>query len=127
MDDLQRKLYRLIWSRTLSTQMVPAKLEKTIVSIEADKPNTLFKAEGEVLIFDGFLKVYQESHDDEEVDDDKVLLPSVKVNEKLISEIKENLKTIEKEFDNQKIFDKVEKIILNLAKTKKWISSIESY
>lgn len=40
-------------------------------------------------------------------------------NEKLISEIKENLKTIEKEFDNQKIFDKVEKIILNLAKTKK--------
>lgn len=63
-DDLQRKLYRLIWSRTMSTQMVPAKLEKTIVSIEADKPKTLFKAEGEVLIFDGFLKVMGRSDED---------------------------------------------------------------
>ena len=63
-DDLQRKLYRLIWSRTMASQMVPAKLEKTVVSIEADQPKTLFKAEGEVLIFDGFLKVVGRSDQD---------------------------------------------------------------
>lgn len=75
-DELQRKLYRLIWQRTLGSQMVPAGLEKTVVTIEADKPKTAFKAEGEVLVFDGFLKVAGRSGEDS-------ILPSTEVGDML--------------------------------------------
>ena len=82
-DDSLRKLYELIWKRTVASQMSNAELERTIIDIDNNKNNFIFQAKGEVIIFDGFLKVYQESHDDEDADDDKVLLPSVKVNEQL--------------------------------------------
>ena len=81
-----RKLYDLIWKRTVASQMANAELERTIIDIDNNQNKFIFQAKGEVIVFDGFLKVYQESHDDEEVDDDKVLLPSVKVNEKLIAD-----------------------------------------
>ncbi len=85
-DDSLRKLYELIWKRTVASQMANAELERTIIDIDNNKNKFTFQAKGEVIVFDGFLKVYQESHDDEDADDDKVLLPSVKVNEILQAE-----------------------------------------
>jgi DNA topoisomerase-1 len=58
-NDFERKIYNLIRSRTLATQMSDAKLEKTVVTITTDTlKDTIFEAKGEVIIFDGFLKVY---------------------------------------------------------------------
>lgn len=73
--DLQR-LYELIWKRTIASQMSEAEIEKTIVKIEISTMKDRFlQAEGEVLKFDGFLKVYMESSDDEEDGDTKGMLP----------------------------------------------------
>lgn len=63
-DAQQQKLYNLIWRRTLSSQMAPATLEKTTISIAADKSKELMEAKGEIVVFDGFLKVYGRSGDD---------------------------------------------------------------
>jgi DNA topoisomerase-1 len=62
----EQKLYQLIWRRTIASQMSDAKLERTIVQIKTDKHQILFTARGEVITFDGFLKVYLEGNDDEE-------------------------------------------------------------
>jgi DNA topoisomerase-1 len=75
-DAQQQKLYNLIWRRTLSTQMAPASLEKTTITIAANKTDEIMEAKGEIVIFDGFLKVYGRSGDD-------VLLPEVKTGDKL--------------------------------------------
>jgi len=80
-DDSMRRLYELIWKRTVASQMANAELERTIIDIENQNNNYIFQAKGEVIVFDGFLKVYQESHDEEDVDDDKVLLPKVTIGE----------------------------------------------
>ncbi len=61
----EQKLYELIWKRTIASQMSDAKLEKTTVSIDISNRKEKFSSNGEVLIFDGFLKVYLESSDDE--------------------------------------------------------------
>ena len=75
-DRDEQRLYELIWKRTIASQMAEAQLEKTVVSIDIDKvPATVLKAEGEVLVFDGFLKVYLESKDDDEDEDTKGMLP----------------------------------------------------
>lgn len=76
-DRDEQRLYELIWKRTIASQMAEAKLEKTIVNIEIDKaPERLLRAEGEVLVFDGFLKVYLESKDDDDDDEEtKGMLP----------------------------------------------------
>ena len=78
----QKRLYELIWKRTISSQMSQAKLERTILKIGSNTYENLFIAKGEILIFDGFLKVYLESLDD---DEEKVqgILPNVKVGDKL--------------------------------------------
>lgn len=70
----QKRLYDLIWKRTIASQMSNAKLERTVVRIDADKHDKQFVARGEVLQFDGFLKVYLESVDDVE-EEDQGLLP----------------------------------------------------
>lgn len=70
----QKRLYDLIWKRTIASQMSNAKLERTVVRIDADKHDKQFVARGEVLQFDGFLKVYLESVDDLE-EEDQGLLP----------------------------------------------------
>jgi len=79
----QQRLYELIWKRTIASQMAEALLEKTIVQINISTiPGTTLKAEGQIIKFDGFLKVYLESSDDEEEDDAKTtagLLPPLKV------------------------------------------------
>ena len=73
----QKRLYDLIWKRTIASQMSNAKLERTVVRIDADKHDKQFVARGEVLQFDGFLKVYLESVDDIE-EEDQGLLPALR-------------------------------------------------
>ncbi|MCP4312735.1 MAG: type I DNA topoisomerase [Bacteroidetes bacterium] len=77
----EQRLYELIWKRTVASQMSEAKLEKTTIAI-AGAPEK-FVATGEVLKFDGFLKVYMESTDDEQEEETKGLLPPLKINDPL--------------------------------------------
>ena len=81
----EKRLYDLIWKRAISSQMASAKLERTIVSIDISKADEQFQAKGEVLIFDGFLKVYLEGRDDEEDEDEDVsgMLPPLSEGQKL--------------------------------------------
>jgi DNA topoisomerase-1 len=62
----EKKLYDLIWKRTIASQMADAELEKTSVFINCSCNQHQFVATGEVIVFDGFLKVYLESTDDED-------------------------------------------------------------
>ncbi len=81
----EQKLYNLIWKRTLASQMADAELERTNVLINISNTSERFQATGEVLKFDGFLSVYLESSDDENLtDDEKGLLPPLSVKQKLI-------------------------------------------
>ncbi|HWB38612.1 MAG TPA: type I DNA topoisomerase, partial [Candidatus Saccharimonadales bacterium] len=75
-DDQQKKLYQLIWQRALASQMAPAQLERTEVTITISSQPQMFIAKGEVLRFDGFMKVYGGGKDD-------VLLPELKVGQEL--------------------------------------------
>jgi DNA topoisomerase-1 len=68
-DADQRKLYDLIWKRTLASQMAAARMERTTVDILSPDAQVAFRATGQVMQFDGFLKVYDEGRDDEEEDD----------------------------------------------------------
>lgn len=80
----EERLYELIWKRTIASQMSDAQLEKTTVSIEVKGQEYDFIAKGEVVKFDGFLKVYLESNDDEEdVKEETGLLPPLKVGQNL--------------------------------------------
>jgi DNA topoisomerase-1 len=81
-DRDQARLYDLIWKRTLASQMSDAELERTNVKIEANNHNEHFVASGEVIKFEGFLKVYLEGHDDDE-EEQEGMLPAMKVNERL--------------------------------------------
>ena len=78
----QNKLYELIWKRTLASQMADAQLERTVAKIENDKHHELFTATGEMIQFDGFLKVYLESTDDED-EEQEGMLPTLKEGEPL--------------------------------------------
>lgn len=80
----QARLYDLIWKRTLASQMSDAELERTNVKIEANNHGEFFSATGEVLLFEGFLKVYLEGHDDDD-EENEGMLPALKVNEKLLN------------------------------------------
>lgn len=77
------RLYQLIWKRTVASQMSEAKFEKTTVNINISNNKEKFVASGEVLIFDGFLKLYIESTDDEKDESIKELLPPVKAGDQL--------------------------------------------
>jgi DNA topoisomerase-1 len=79
----EQRLYELIWKRTVASQMSDAKLEKTTVEIEVSKASEKFLAQGEVLKFEGFLKVYIESTDDESESEEKGLLPPIKTGQQL--------------------------------------------
>ena len=70
----QNKLYNLIWSRALSSQMVSAKFDRNTITIETEDKNTVCKTSGSVLKFDGFLKVYKNPNSE----DDDEILPEVK-------------------------------------------------
>ncbi|MDR1055693.1 MAG: type I DNA topoisomerase [Prevotellaceae bacterium] len=80
----EKKLYELIWKRTVASQMSDAALERTIVDINISNRPEKFQATGEVLLFDGFLKVYMESHDEEhEENANTSLLPPLKIGQQL--------------------------------------------
>jgi len=78
----QQRLYELIWKRAIASQMSDAALERTNVRISSDKDQREFSANGEVVKFDGFLKVYLESKDEED-EEQSGLLPAMKVGESL--------------------------------------------
>jgi DNA topoisomerase-1 len=78
----QARLYDLIWKRTLASQMSDAELERTNVKIEANNHTEVFQASGEVIKFEGFLKVYLEGNDEDD-EEQEGMLPALKVNEKL--------------------------------------------
>jgi DNA topoisomerase-1 len=80
----EKKLYELIWKRTIASQMADAELEKTSIYINISDSPYQFIASGEVIVFDGFLKVYLESTDDESDAENESLLPAMKSGEKLI-------------------------------------------
>ncbi len=80
----EKKLYELVWKRTIASQMADAELEKTSIYINISGSPYQFIASGEVIVFDGFLKVYLESTDDESDAENESLLPAMKSGEKLI-------------------------------------------
>ncbi len=73
----QRKLYDLIWKRTISSQMEAARMERTTVTIGSKDGQVELRATGQVVLFDGFLKVYEEGRDDAGEDEDSNRLPQV--------------------------------------------------
>lgn len=79
----EKRLYDLIWKRTIASQMSDAKLEKTNVQVQSTTADKYFVASGEVIKFDGFLKVYIEDSDDENGEQQSSLLPPVAKGEKL--------------------------------------------
>ncbi|NCO64690.1 MAG: type I DNA topoisomerase [Flavobacteriales bacterium] len=80
----QSRLYDLIWKRAIASQMSEAELERTNVKINASTHKEQFNANGEVITFDGFLKVYLEGNDDEDLEQEG-MLPAMKTNETLIN------------------------------------------
>jgi DNA topoisomerase-1 len=83
-DSSAKRLYELIWKRTIASQMADAKLEKTTINIDISNRKENFIAQGEVILFDGFLKVYSVSTDDEgENDELSSKLPDIKQGENL--------------------------------------------
>ena len=81
----EKRLYDLIWKRTIASQMADAELEKTTVSIQSDKSQYTFVATGEVIKFDGFLKVYRETRgeDADVAETESGLLPPLSIGETL--------------------------------------------
>ncbi|MEI6047959.1 MAG: type I DNA topoisomerase [Bacteroidota bacterium] len=73
----EKKLYELIWKRTIASQMSDAEIEKTSISIDMNNSPVTFQANGEVIKFDGFLRVYTESTDQENADEDRYVIPPV--------------------------------------------------
>lgn len=77
-DNSQKRLYELIWKRTIASQMAEAKIENTTVDIQISRSPEVMKAKGEVITFDGFLKVYMESKDDDNDQETVGMLPPLK-------------------------------------------------
>ena len=84
-SNYEKRLYDLIWKRAVASQMADARLEKTTISIKVSEIPELFQSTGEVIIFDGFMKVYMESSENGEDSVAKGLLPPVKVGQKVTS------------------------------------------
>ncbi len=79
----EKRLYDLIWKRTVASQMVPAEVDRTVVNVERSGAKAIFTATGEVLRFDGFMKLYTESTDDDSTsdNDESGMLPILSVGE----------------------------------------------
>ena len=81
LDADQRRLYDLVYKRTIASQMSAARLERTTVDIASDDGQVGLRATGQVVLFDGFMRVYQEGRDDAVVDDDEKRLPQIMAGE----------------------------------------------
>lgn len=80
----EKRLYELIWKRTIASQMADAQIEKTTINIDIDNTIEKFVASGEVVVFDGFLKVYRESTDEEEnLEEASHILPAMQQGDEL--------------------------------------------
>lgn len=80
----EKRLYELIWKRTIASQMADAQIEKTTINIHIDNAEEKFVANGEVITFDGFIKVYRESTDDEDGTEEAThILPAMKEGDEL--------------------------------------------
>ncbi|MFQ1699121.1 type I DNA topoisomerase [Loktanella agnita] len=76
-DADQRKLYDLIYKRTMASQMAAARLERTVVDIASKDEQVILRANGQVMLFEGFIAVYEEGKDDSVIDDDDKRLPQL--------------------------------------------------
>ncbi len=74
----QARLYELIWKRAVASQMAPARFERTTVQLSTENGQASLRANGQVLLFDGFLKVYFEGREDQVIDDDDKSLPLIR-------------------------------------------------
>lgn len=83
LDSDAHKLYELIWKRTVACQMNPAVLDKVVIDATSEDNKIVLRANGQVIDFDGFLKLYQESKDDSDDDDENRILPNVNEGEKV--------------------------------------------
>ena len=83
LDSDAYKLYELIWKRTVACQMNPAIFDKVVVDVKSQDRKILLRATGQVIQFDGFLRLYQESKDDSDEDEDNVILPNVETGERV--------------------------------------------
>ncbi len=83
-DNQAQRLYDLIWKRTIASQMADAIFERTTIDISISKAKEILEAKGEVLKFDGFLKLYMESRDEDEEEETSGLLPELTVGQNLI-------------------------------------------
>ncbi len=81
LDSDAHKLYELIWKRTVACQMNPAIFDKVVIDVKSQDKKITLRATGQVIQFDGFLKLYQESKDDSDEDDENVILPNVEEGE----------------------------------------------
>ncbi len=86
-DNQQQKLYNLIWRRTLASQMAPASLERTTISIKASQSAQQLEAKGEIVTFDGFLKVYGKTSEDK-------ILPDIAVGSSLNLEVASSVENL---------------------------------
>lgn len=122
-DEQQKKLYSLIWRRTVATQMAPAQLEKTTISIAASGSAEILEAKGEIVVFDGFLKVYGRAGDD-------TLLPSVTAGDKLTlvsAEATENLSRAAARYTEASLVRKLEEMGIGRPSTyASTISTVQS-
>ena len=83
-DNYQTRLYSLIWKRMVASQMADAKLEKTIITIQISTDKNVFTSQAEVILFDGFLKLYQVSVDEDESSEDELtLIPDIQNGDQL--------------------------------------------
>jgi len=83
LDDDQRRLYELVWNRTIASQMESVQLERTTIEIEANDAPINLRATGSVIVFDGFLRLYQEGRDEPDDADEGNRLPKVAAGDKL--------------------------------------------
>ena len=83
LDQDQRRLYDLIWKRSIASQMASAKIERTTIAIHSTDEQIELRSTGQIVRFDGFLKIYEEGQDDTIIDDDDKLLPPMTIKDKL--------------------------------------------
>ena len=75
----EQKLYELIWKRTVASQMADARLLNTSIKVDSDKRNEKFNVQASQILFDGFLKLYMESSDDDSMSEDDTILPPINI------------------------------------------------
>ena len=80
----EKKLYELIWKRTVASQMADARMLRTDISVSSDKGEEKFSVQASQVLFDGFLKLYIESTDDPQQDDEMVILPEMNIGDRMI-------------------------------------------